>query len=70
MHQRDSTFHKKTIWSDEAPFSKHGIFYKQNKTFWYEEKRHVTVSYNTQGKFDVNDLCFVKENRLHYETFR
>lgn len=56
MHQHGPNFHIKIILLNAARFSSD----RQNKGFWFRENKHVSVSYNTEKRFDINVLCFLK----------
>lgn len=67
--QEDENFKKKVIWTDEAKFSREGIFNTRANHFWGDENPHLTKEQNFQVKFSFNVFALIKDNTLAYYIY-
>lgn len=67
--QEDPQFLEKIIWTDEAKFSKEGIFNRRNSHFWGNQNPHVMRPRNFQYKFSFNVFCLLMGNKLCYHIY-
>jgi hypothetical protein len=67
--QEDPNFLKKIIWTDEAKFSREGIFNRRNQHFWANENPHVVKVMVFQEKFSFNVFCLLKDNQIAFYIY-
>jgi len=60
------------IWSDEAKFTKNGLFNRQNLRYWSDTNLHVFREENFQESWQFNVYCAVRNDGVvaleFYET--
>lgn len=64
--QEDPEFLKKIIWTDEAKFSREGIFNRRNEHFWADLNPNVVKEMRFQERFSFNVFCLLKDNKIRY----
>lgn len=63
LHE-DRQFLNKILWSDEAGFSREGIFNVHNEHVWSDENPHATKIKGYQNKFSVNVWAGILDDHL------
>jgi hypothetical protein len=58
------SFLKNIIWTDEAKFSKNGLFNRHNIHYWALENPRVVRERNFQESWQFNVFCAIKNNRV------
>lgn len=53
-HRRNPNFISNVLWTDEATFTRNGIFNYHNEHFWAHENPHMVHESNYQVRFSVN----------------
>lgn len=64
--QEDPLFLRKIIWTDEAKFSREGIFNTRNLHHWSTENPHLKREGNFQNKFSFNVFCLLMDNQYSF----
>lgn len=67
--QEDPNFLKKIIWTDEAKFSREGIFNRRNEHFWADQNPHVVKEMGFQEKFSFNVFGLLKDDKIEYHIY-
>lgn len=62
--QEDENFTKKIIWSDEAKFTKNGIFNRKNQHYWAANNPRATSERNFQQSWSFNVYCSIKFDKI------
>ncbi|KAJ8910642.1 hypothetical protein NQ315_012510 [Exocentrus adspersus] len=61
-HNEDPTFLDRILFTDEATFTRRGIFNYRNKHVWDTENPHAVTARHFQHKFKVNIWCGIIDN--------
>ena len=64
--QEDPNFLRKIIWTDEAKFSREGIFNRKNEHFWSDQNPNFVKEMGFQEKFSFNVFCLLKYNNITF----
>lgn len=67
--QEDPNFLQKVIWTDEAKFTREGIFNTRNNHFWADNNPHMIRERSFQQQFSLNVYCLLKDGRLNYKIY-
>lgn len=67
--QENPDFFKRIIWTDEAKFSKEGIFNRRNLHNWAQQNPHAVRESNFQNKFSFNVFCLLVDNTFKYHIY-
>lgn len=67
--QEDATFLDNIIWTDEAKFTKNGVFNRHNSNYWAPTNLHVTRERNFQVKWQFNVFCAIRNDSIFYLEF-
>lgn len=60
---------KRILWTDEAKFSKEGIFNRKNLHHWAKENPHVVRESNFQQRFSFNVFCIIMDDMVEYHVY-
>lgn len=63
-NQENDQFLRNIIWSDEAKFTKNGIFNKRNSHYWSDTNPHSVRERQFQDRWNFNVYCAVKDNAI------
>lgn len=67
--QEDEHFLDNIIWTDEAKFTKNGIFNRHNSHYWSPENPHVVRQRGFQERWQFNVFCAIKNESIFYIEF-
>lgn len=67
--QENNDFLSQIIWTDEAKFSRDGLFNRRNKHFWAQENPHVIRESRHQKKFSFNVFCLISNGEVRFEIY-
>lgn len=62
--QQDRNFTRNVLWTDEATFTREGVFNTRNSHVWAQENPHVSRPLRAQRRFSVNLWAGLYDNRL------
>lgn len=62
--QENENFLKNVIWSDEAKFTKNGLFNRHNSHYWHYENPHVIRERQYQEYWSFNVFCAIRNNQI------
>jgi hypothetical protein len=62
IHNRDHTFIGRIAFTDEATFTRRGVFNWRNSHVWSEENPHVIKEHHFQHEFSINVWCGIIGN--------
>lgn len=62
--QEDEQFLRKIIWSDEAKFSRNGLFNRKNSHYWADRNPHVRRETHYQVSWSFNVYCAIKDDKV------
>lgn len=61
---QDPNFLKRVLWTDEAQFTRSGLFNSRNFHMWMEDNPHATWEHSHQYQFSVNMWAGIIDNKL------
>ena len=67
--QEDPDFLKRIIWTDEAKFSREGVFNRQNNHFWAAENPHIIKEKGYQQQFSFNVFCLLTDRQFSISIY-
>ncbi|XP_071054645.1 uncharacterized protein [Onthophagus taurus] len=63
-HYGNNQFLDNIIWSDEAKFTKNGLFNRHNSHYWSDSNPHKFTTSNFQGSWQFNVYCAIRNDRV------
>lgn len=61
---QDPNFLERVLWTDEAQFTRSGLFNSCNFHMWMEDNPHATWEHSHQYQFSVNMWAGIIDNKL------